>query len=77
MAATKGKLYEIPIKSITYAMKGQRLLEKYGIVAYVGRDKTVKSGCGYKLTIKGDIALAMELLRSGGIKITGEGRAVK
>ena len=35
-----GKLYEIPIKSITYAIKGQKLLERYGMVAYVGRDRT-------------------------------------
>ena len=72
-----GKLYEIPIKSITYAIKGQKLLERYGMVAYVGRDRTVKSGCGYKLTVKGDLDTAKEILRSGGIIMTGEGRAVE
>lgn len=65
-------LYDIPVKSITYAMKGQRILERYGITSYVGRDHDIKSGCGYKLMVKGDPDTVKSLLRKYGIKLTGE-----
>lgn len=66
--------HDIPVKSITYAMKGQRILERYGISSYVGRDRSVKSGCGYKLTVKGDKQRALEILRYFGIKLSEERR---
>lgn len=44
---------DIPVSSLTYALKGQRLLEQKGFRAWAGRDHDRVQGCGYKLTVKG------------------------
>ena len=58
---------DIPVSSLTYALKGQRLLEQKGFRAWAGRDHDRIQGCGYKLTVKGDAQRAKQLLQSGGI----------
>lgn len=63
---------DIQIKSITYAMKGQQILERHGMSAYVARDHDIKSGCGYKLIIYGDRNAAINLLKTNGVKLSGE-----
>lgn len=62
----------VPVKSITYAMKGQRILQQYGITAYVSRDHTIKSGCGYRLSFHGDYEQVITLLRRNGIALYPE-----
>ena len=44
----------IPVSSLTYALKGQKVLERYGYKAWAGRDHNRVSGCGYQLTVRGD-----------------------
>lgn len=44
---------DIPVNSLTYALKGQKLLEQKGFRAWAGRDHDRVQGCGYKLTVKG------------------------
>ena len=58
---------DIPVSSLTYALKGQKLLEQKGFRAWAGRDHDRIQGCGYKLTVKGDAQRAKQLLQSGGI----------
>ena len=52
----------IPVSSLTYALKGQKVLERYGYKAWAGRDHNRVSGCGYQLTVRGDPEKAKELL---------------
>lgn len=60
---------EIPVTSLTYALKGQRLLQQYGIMAWPGRDHQRTSGCGYQLTVRGDAEKARQLLEQNGIRL--------
>lgn len=57
----------IPVSSLTYALKGQKVLERYGYKAWAGRDHNRVSGCGYQLTVRGDPEKAKELLVQYGI----------
>lgn len=60
---------DILVSSLTYALKGQKVLERYGYKAWAGRDHNRVSGCGYKLTVKGDPEKAKELLVQYGIRL--------
>lgn len=69
----------IIVSSITYAYKGQRLLERKGCTAYIERAPTQlsKCGCHYLLRIHGfPLERAVQILRQGRVRIvdTGEGR---
>lgn len=59
------------VRSITYAMRGQKLLEKHGINAYVERNTmpNSKQGCGYGLRIDGDAATAVKILSTADITV--------
>lgn len=59
------------VRSVTSAMKGQKLLEQNGISAYVERNTAPNSrqGCGYGLKIRGDVAAA-GILSAAGIKVS-------
>lgn len=62
----------IIVKSITFAMRGQQLLNNYGISAYLERNlgMTSRYGCGYSLRVKTEQAeSAAELLRRAGIRV--------
>ena len=52
---------DIPVSSLTYALKGQKLLEQKGFRVWAGRDHDRIQGCGYKLTVKGDAQRAKQL----------------
>ena len=63
---------DIPVSSLTYAIKGQRLLEQNGYTVWVGRDHDRVTGCGYKLTIRGGeekAEMARALLMQNGIRL--------
>ena len=62
----------IPISSLTYALKGQKVLERYGYKAWAGRDHNRVSGCGYQLTVRGDPEKAKELLVQYGIRLISQ-----
>lgn len=57
------------VRSITYAMKGQQMLLRYGITSYVERlaNPNREQGCGYGLRVRGDVNLALNILSSVGI----------
>lgn len=62
----------IPVSSLTYALKGQKVLERYGYKAWAGRDHNRVSGCGYQLTVRGDPQKAKELLVQYGIRLVSQ-----
>lgn len=62
----------IPVSSLTYALKGQKVLERYGYKAWAGRDHNRVSGCGYQLTVRGDPEKAKELLVQYGIHLVSQ-----
>lgn len=62
----------IPVSSLTYALKGQKVLERYGYKAWAGRDHNRVSGCGYQLTVRGDPEKAKELLVQYGIRLISQ-----
>lgn len=62
----------IPVSSLTYALKGQKVLERYGYKAWAGRDHNRMSGCGYQLTVRGDPEKAKELLVQYGIRLISQ-----
>ena len=61
----------VVVRSITNAMKGQHELERYGISAYIERNRNPnsKQGCGYGLKIRGNLDLVLEILSAAGIPI--------
>lgn len=62
----------ITVGSVTYAMKGKEILLRHGIRAFV--EKTPKragnSGCGYGISVAGDIQRAAAILTQNGIRVT-------
>ena len=62
----------ISVSSLTYALKGQKVLERYGYKAWAGRDHNRVSGCGYQLTVRGDPEKAKELLVQYGIRLASQ-----
>lgn len=67
----------IPVSSLTYALKGQKVLERYGYKAWAGRDHNRVSGCGYQLTLRGDPEKAKELLVQYGIRLISQDSRLK
>ncbi len=63
------KEYFFLLSSITSAMKGEELLRKNGIKAYVFRDSKMNPyGCGYVIKITGNKEKAAEILRKNGVR---------
>ena len=60
------------VRSITNAMRGQKILEQNRIPAYVQRNTlpSSKQGCGYALKITGSVEKAVNLLAAADIKVT-------
>ena len=61
----------ILVPSVTYAMKGKSILDRYRIRAYI--ERTPKShqvySCGYCLFVPDDTDTAHEILLRNGIKV--------
>lgn len=64
----------IAVTSLTYAFKGQKILEENGFKAWPSRDHERKTGCGYQLNVKGDAQKAREILKLHGVKLVEEGK---
>lgn len=77
MTYKQDPMTDIPVSSLTYAIKGQRLLEQNGYTAWAGRDHDRVTGCGYKLTIRGGedkAEMARALLMQNGIRLARRSR---
>jgi len=63
----------IPLGSVTYAMKAQRLLNAHAIFAEVTRaDSHNTNGCGYGVSVNcREIDAAVSILKRSGIRIIG------
>ncbi len=62
--------YMVVTGTVTYAIRGRDLLRRNGYKANMEKTKSgLKNGCGYSITVSGDIEKIEELLRSAGIKI--------
>lgn len=63
--------YGIKTGSITYAIKARDILRRNGYTATVERNTSdlKGSGCGYSVTVFGDIEKPERLLREAGVKI--------
>ena len=59
------------VRSITYAMKGQKLLERYGYSAYIERlpHPNSRQGCGYGIKVFGNVGAAQQILTASGIQV--------
>lgn len=58
------------VGSVTNAMRGKELLQKNGISVFLGRaDSNRREGCGYTLTVTGDVSRAAGLLAAAGIRV--------
>ncbi len=62
--------YIIVTGTVTYAIRGRDLLRRNGYNANMEKTKSgLKNGCGYSITVSGDIEQIEYLLRDAGIKI--------
>ncbi len=78
MTYKQDPMTDIPVSSLTYAIKGQRLLEQNGYTVWAGRDHDRVTGCGYKLTIRGGedkAEMARALLMQNGIRLARRSQA--
>ena len=63
---------DLYVSSVTYAMRGQKLLSSKGIKSKIKRNinKTNTSGCGYVLSVSSnDAGKAAEILKRNNIKL--------
>lgn len=78
MTYKQDPMTDISVSSLTYAIKGQRLLEQNGYTVWAGRDHDRVTGCGYKLTIRGGeekAEMARALLMQNGIRLARRSQA--
>lgn len=66
--------HTLSVRSITYAMKAQTLLNRYGIYCRIIRDRSSRRGCGYHIIVRGDLQRILTLLSQNGIKVGKETR---
>lgn len=66
--------HTLSVRSITYAMKAQTLLNRYGISCRIVRDRSSRRGCGYHIIVRGDLQRILTLLSQNGIKAGKEPR---
>ena len=62
--------YRIVTGTVTYAIKGRDLLRHHGYKANMEKTKAgLNNGCGYSITVSGNISEIERILRSADIKI--------
>lgn len=62
--------YQIVTGTITYAIRGRDLLRRHGFKANMEKSKMgLGNGCGYSITVIGDIEKIEPILRKAEIKI--------
>ncbi len=59
----------VTFRSVTFAQKAQRVLERQGISAFLLRTpkELAQRGCGYSLRLYKDIQQALDILRREGL----------
>lgn len=56
--------------TITYAIRGRDILRSHGYSANMEKTKSgLKSGCGYSISVSGEIEKIEKILRDSGVKI--------
>lgn len=64
--------YLIALTSITYAIKAQNLLKSMGYYCEIQRTpKTLGTGCGYSIRVKGDMRAILKILENASITQNG------
>ncbi len=63
----------LTVQSLTYAQKGQKLLDRQWIKSSLRRtpERYAARGCSYGLLVRGDGAEARRILEGYGIKVLG------
>ncbi len=62
--------YLIVTGTITYAIRGRDILRKQGYSANMEKTKgNLNHGCGYSITVSGDIEKIKTILKNAGVKI--------
>ena len=62
--------YQIVTGTITYAIRGRDILRHHGYRANMEKSKVgLGNGCGYSITVSGDIEKIEPILRNAQIKI--------
>lgn len=65
-----GADYVLAVRSITSAMRAQKILERQGFHASIQRSTTTSpQGCGYTVRITGDLSAALSILQAAEIEI--------
>lgn len=57
----------LTVRSITYAIKAQKILARYRIPCRIVRDRNLRRGCGYLIIVRGNPDVIMEILQRHGI----------
>ena len=60
--------HTLSVRSVTYAMKAQSVLNRYGIYCRIVRDKGIRKGCGYKIVVRGNLQRILAILSQNGIQ---------
>ncbi len=56
--------------TITYAIRGRDVLRRHGYTANMEKTKSgLNHGCGYSITVSGEIEKIEEILKNAGVKI--------
>jgi hypothetical protein len=64
------KRYLIQTGTVTYAIKGRDLLRRKGFKVNIERKNSDKSyGCGYAISLVGNLQEATQILQQNGVKI--------
>jgi hypothetical protein len=65
------RTFIIRLTSVTYAIRAQKLLERRGIRSHIKKlsQSLHVSGCGYGLSVSGDLHAVAQILTSAGIRI--------
>lgn len=62
--------YSIITGTITYAIRGRDILRQKGFAANMEKTKqNLTHGCGYSITVSGDINKIEAILKNAGVKI--------
>lgn len=65
-----GTEYVLAVRSVTSAMRAQKLLEREGIRTTIQRSTdTSRRGCGYTVKIKSELSYALGVLQAAGIEV--------
>lgn len=60
--------HRLTVRSITYAIKAQKILNRYRIPCRIVRDRSLSRGCAYLIIVRGDLPTILEILHRNGIQ---------